>query len=211
MLLLFLETDWSFFMSKAEATKKHITEQAAILFNQKGYAGVSIADVMQATGLKKGGIYNHFKSKDELAVAAFNFAVTLVINRYQKALRGQRNSILRLKTLINTFCTVIDEPICKGGCPLLNTAVESDDNHPILRQCVQKAMDGWREMITKIINIGIKHKEISRAVDADVSATVIISTLEGALMMTKLYDHTIHLQRLKDHLFQYVESLSFKY
>ena len=61
-------------MSKAQQTKARIVRQAAELFNQKGYAGSSIADVMQATGLKKGGIYNHFKSKDELALAAFDYA-----------------------------------------------------------------------------------------------------------------------------------------
>ena len=46
-------------MSKAQSTKANIIRQAAELFNQKGYAGSLIADIMQATGLKKGGIYNH--------------------------------------------------------------------------------------------------------------------------------------------------------
>ena len=37
-------------MSKAQQTKARIIEQAAEVFNQKGYAGSSIADIMQATG-----------------------------------------------------------------------------------------------------------------------------------------------------------------
>ena len=57
-------------MSKAEKTKENIVKQAAALFNQKGYSGSSISDIMQATGLQKGGIYNHFNSKEELALEA---------------------------------------------------------------------------------------------------------------------------------------------
>ena len=50
-------------MSKGEETKTRILQQAAELFNQQGYAGSSIADIMRVTGLQKGGIYNHFKNK----------------------------------------------------------------------------------------------------------------------------------------------------
>jgi AcrR family transcriptional regulator len=41
--------------SKADITKAHILDAAAALFNQQGYAGTSMADLMAATGLKKGG------------------------------------------------------------------------------------------------------------------------------------------------------------
>lgn len=64
-------------MSKAEETKEKIIKQAAQLFNQYGYAGSSMSDIMRATRLQKGGIYNHFQSKQELALAAFDFASTL--------------------------------------------------------------------------------------------------------------------------------------
>jgi AcrR family transcriptional regulator len=169
-----------------------------------------MSDIMQATGLKKGGIYNHFKSKDELALAAFDFAVGLVQERYRAALRGKRHSISRLNAILETFCTIVDAPPVEGGCPLLNTAVESDDTHPALRDRTQQAMDAWREMIRKIVTIGIKHQEIDPAVNADVTATLLISTLEGALMMSQLYGDSIHLHRVKQHLLQYVETLQVK-
>ncbi|MHC5720487.1 MAG: TetR family transcriptional regulator, partial [Nostoc sp.] len=55
-------------MSKGEETKSRILYQAAELFNQQGYAGSSMSDIMRVTGLQKGGIYNHFQSKDDLAL-----------------------------------------------------------------------------------------------------------------------------------------------
>jgi TetR/AcrR family transcriptional repressor of nem operon len=54
-------------MTKGEQTRREIVEKAAPLFNQKGFEGTSLADLMQATGLKKGGIYRHFSGKRELA------------------------------------------------------------------------------------------------------------------------------------------------
>ena len=53
-------------MTKGEQTRRKIVAAAAPIFNQHGYEGSSLADLMEATGLKKGGIYRHFSSKEEL-------------------------------------------------------------------------------------------------------------------------------------------------
>jgi TetR/AcrR family transcriptional repressor of nem operon len=59
---------------KGEETRQEIIRKAASIFNQKGYSGTAISDLMRATGLEKGGIYRHFDSKQELAVDAFDHA-----------------------------------------------------------------------------------------------------------------------------------------
>ncbi|NES19241.1 MAG: TetR/AcrR family transcriptional regulator [Symploca sp. SIO3E6] len=194
-------------MSKAEETKNRIIQQAANLFNQQGYAGSSMSDIMAATGLKKGGIYNHFASKDELAIAAFDFAAQQASQRYLWALKGKRGAIARLKTIIHTFSTSPDEFSIKGGCPLLNTAIESDDTHPVLREKTQTAMYQWRNLIHQIVKKGIEREEIQPKVDPDAVATILISTMEGSLMLTRLYGDRIHMQRAKEHLDHYVEGL----
>lgn len=195
-------------MSKAQATKDHIIQLAAAVFNQQGYAGTSMSDIMQATGLKKGGIYNHFKSKDELALAAFNFSVALVQNHYKEALRGQRHGIVRLKTMVKTFCSLMaSSTAVKGGCPILNTAIESDDTHPALRHQARQAMDDWHIMLRKIISLGIKHGHIAQATDPEAVATVIIATLEGGLMMKQLYGEPNHLRHAEHHVLDYIDNL----
>ena len=60
-------------MTKGEQTRKKIVAAAAPIFNQRGYEGSSLNDLMDATGLKKGGIYRHFSSKEELAAEAFDY------------------------------------------------------------------------------------------------------------------------------------------
>ncbi|MCG8362509.1 MAG: TetR/AcrR family transcriptional regulator [Pseudanabaenales cyanobacterium] len=198
-----------FHMSKAQSTREKILQQSAALFNQQGYAGSSMSDIMRATGLQKGGIYNHFKSKDELALAAFDFIFEQISQRYSAALKGKRHALDRLRAMIEVFRIHIDvdDFLLKGGCPVLNTAIESDDTHPALRQKAQAAMNNWRNLIHRFINKGIERQEIRADIDADTVATVMISSLEGAVMMSKLYDDPIHLTRVIDHLDRYLQTL----
>ncbi len=195
-------------MSKAALTKANIIQQAADLFNQRGYAGASIADIMAVTGLKKGGIYNHFASKDELAIAAFDYAVQQVSQRYRQAVSQQVGAVARLQAVVKTFVTAPDEVSLKGGCPLLNTAIESDDTHPILRARTQQAMDQWRRLIIHIVSVGIQSGELQPEADPLAIASVMIATLEGAMMLMQLYGDRTHLQHAHDHLCRYIAGLS---
>src|SRR5271170_2332921 len=61
-------------VTKGEQTRGDIIRKSAPLFNQRGYEGTSLSDLMEATGLQKGGIYRHFSSKEELATEAFDYS-----------------------------------------------------------------------------------------------------------------------------------------
>jgi len=67
-------------------------------------------------------------------------------------------------------------------------------------------MNSWRDMICRIIHKGIEKGEIRPDVDADEVVTIPISTLEGAVMMSKLYGDPIHLKRVINHLTDYIET-----
>ena len=193
-------------MSKAQQTKARIIEQAAEVFNQKGYAGSSIADIMQATGLKKGGIYNHFNSKDELAVAAFDYAVSLMSQKVWSAVKTKRNAIERLQALVSSYLAYVETPPIVGGCPILNTAIEADDTDSPLRDRAIAAINNWRNLIVRIINKGIKKGEIPATIEPDTVATIIICNIEGAIMMSQLEKNPVHLERAIAHLQKYIHN-----
>lgn len=193
-------------MSKAQATKARIIEQAALLFNQQGYAGSSMADLMHMTGLQKGGIYNHFDSKDELAIAAFNFSVARLQKQFIRALKGRHYAAERLLAMLEVYEHLLDDPLTQGGCPILNTAVESDDTHPALKAQAQRAMDSWRTLIHRIVNKGIARGEIPATTEADTVAIMLISTVEGAIMLSKLYDDVSYLKKALGYLKAYVKN-----
>ncbi len=195
-------------VSKAENTKQNIISKAAILFNQNGYAGSSINDIMQLTGLQKGGIYNHFKSKDEIALAAFDYTLELLRQAVVTPVLSKNHSVDRLHALVDAFRDFTQRPTIIGGCPILNTAVESDDTHPALRHRAQQAVGEIRALISGIIELGVRQGEISPTANHEDISIVIISSIEGAIMLSKLYGDDIYLDRAIDHLHQYIESQS---
>ena len=52
---------------KGRKTRQLITQKALQLFSVKGYFNTSISDIQEATGLTKGGLYCHFKSKEDIS------------------------------------------------------------------------------------------------------------------------------------------------
>jgi TetR/AcrR family transcriptional repressor of nem operon len=193
-------------VSKGEQTREMILTRAAQLFSRQGYFGSSLSDIMHETGLEKGGIYNHFASKEQLALEAFDFAVELVSQRTRFALAGKVNAIDRLLAIITVFQGLVEDPALAGGCPILNTAIEADDAQPTLRDRARNAMDNWRATIHRIVQKGIARQEIRPEVDADTLATLLIATLEGAIMLSKLYGDTVHMRCAVDHLTSYIDT-----
>jgi TetR/AcrR family transcriptional regulator, transcriptional repressor for nem operon len=67
-------------------------------------------------------------------------------------------------------------------------------------------MNSWLHLIRRIIETGVEKGEIKPEASADEIATIIIATLEGAIMMSKLYGDSIHMHRVINHLNQYLET-----
>jgi TetR/AcrR family transcriptional repressor of nem operon len=191
-------------MSKGEATRQRIIEAAAGLFNQHGYEGSSLSELMEATGLEKGGIYRHFASKEELAAEAFDYAWSAATQARMHDLDEAENSVDQLKQFIANF--VERRPAVPGGCPLFNTAVEVDDSDSALRNRALKALHGWRDLLQTIIETGLRRREIRRGTDAKGLATLIISSLEGALMMSRLERRRDPLLSIQKHLDDFLET-----
>ena len=171
-------------MSKGEQTRRRIIAQAATIFNQRGFEGGSLAELMQATGLEKGGIYRHFSSKEELAAEAFDYAWKASLDGRMANLDAIPNSVDKLKQFVANF--VSWRSAVPGGCPLLNTAIDADDGNPVLRDRALKGLRDWRARLRSIIGSGIRKREIRNDVNSKRLATLIISALEGALMISRL-------------------------
>lgn len=171
-------------MTKGEETRQTIVEKAAVLLNRRGYSGFSMSAMMEATGLEKGGIYRHFGSKEQLVSEAFDHAWQAALGTRMRDLESISNSVEWLRQFISNFAH--RRPPIPGGCPLFNTAVDSDDGNPVLRQRALKALRGWRDDLIQAVKRGIERKEIKREINPKELADIIISSLEGALMMSRL-------------------------
>jgi TetR/AcrR family transcriptional regulator, transcriptional repressor for nem operon len=194
--------------TKGERTRRGILEKAAGVFNTKGYFGSSMSDLVREIGLEKGGIYNHFGSKEELALEAFDYAAGTMRERFQAALEGKEGALERLFAVVDVLGGLAVDPPVAGGCPILNTAVESNDAHMELKERAREAMSGWLRLIGGIIKEGVRQGELRPDTDPRETASVVVATLEGAVMLSRLYDDPAYMKRSVDHLKDHLRSLA---
>jgi len=171
-------------MRKGEATRQRIIAEAAPIFNQRGFDGCSMQDLMTATGLEKGGLYRHFANKEDLAAEAFRYALAQNVKVRTEHLDEIPNSLDKLKRVVHLFVEL--PSAIPGGCPLMNTAIDADDGNPALRDLARKGVQDWRARIVHIVETGIRDGEIRRSTDPRRIANTLIATLEGALMISRL-------------------------
>src|ERR1700678_3417595 len=140
---------------------------------------------MRATGLKKGGIYRHFGSKQELAGDAFDHAWKVATDAPFGGTEEIPNSVDRLKQIVRNFRDR-RTGLVPGGCPLLNTAIDSDDGNPQLRAKARQALSSWLDRLQSIAEGGKQRGEVRSDVDSAKLAMLIVSTLEGSVMIRRL-------------------------
>ena len=191
-------------MKKGERTRERIIRQAAPLFNQRGYEGSSMNEIMAATALEKGGIYRHFRSKQELAAEAFDYAWAEAVKTRRHDIDTVANSVDKLKRYVANF--VERRGSVPGGCPLLNTAMDSDDGNAVLRTRARRALENWQNFLSSIVAQGIKKGEIRRQVSKTKLANLMIATLEGAVMIGRLEQSLDALRDAQTHLNNYLET-----
>ncbi len=190
-------------MLKGEKTRKRIIAKAAPLFNRRGFDGCSMQDISAATGLEKGSLYSHFATKEELAVAAFDYAWAKTCSARVGNLDQAANSVDKLSLHIANF---ISKPSFAGGCPMLNTVLDADDGNGILRRRAEGAMRDWVGYLAEITRAGQSKGEIRPSVNPEKLAILIISLLEGAFVSSRLQRSRDALLLAQKHLETHLES-----
>ena len=186
--------------SKAERTRQYIVEKTAPVFNARGYAGTSINDLTEATGLSKGSIYGNFENKDEVALAAFDYNFDQIVH-YLKSDMSVRETLLeKLLVYPDTYRNFLELPFLKAGCPVLNTSTEADDTHPLLREKAANALDFWKKSVERLIQKGIELGDIKPDTNAAAFAIVLMSLVEGAVMQAKVTGQIAPLHISMDYL-----------
>ncbi|MEH6939122.1 TetR/AcrR family transcriptional regulator [Bacillus sp. JJ664] len=173
-------------MNKGERTKKYIIEQSSSLFNMQGYKTTSISDIMNATGLKKGGIYNHFESKESLAEASFLHSMNTLREKYILAVSEKSTAQEQFDEFISVFSTLLHDKYIQGGCPIMNAAIEADDSMLEFEDTIKDGFNGLIQLIANVIKHGQECNEIKKDIQPNEMAVFIISSMEGSLALSRL-------------------------
>lgn len=191
--------------TKGERTRAEIVRKSAELMNRQGFLAAPLSAVIEATGIQKGGLYRHFDSRQALAHAAFDHAVGQIRDRFLAAIDGKADACERLLALLASYDGDTAQLPLPGGCPIMNSAIESDHADEALRTKAKEAMSAWHEMLRRIVSAGLRDGQIRTGVSAQEVATVFIASIEGAVMLTHLHGDAWPWRAVRRHLASYVE------
>lgn len=163
--------------------REKIVQAGLELFHRAGFNASSVEDITQLAEVPKGSFYNHFKSKEELAVE--------VIDRY---VEGGSQSVLadtsvspvtRLKRHFAALAETFERSDCKRGCLLGNLSSELADHSARIRPRLESAFNDWLSLLANVIKEAQEAGEINSKHKPAQLASFLLSAFQGALLRSR--------------------------
>jgi AcrR family transcriptional regulator len=196
---------------KSQETKKLIIETSFDMFYSNGYNNTSIPDIMKKTNLTKGAFYHHFKNKLEIGKKVIEDILSLrIYNGFIKPLNENKSKSVS-DLLVYVFTERIENFTEKEkalGCPANNMINEIGCSVSDFREPLRKLMDGWKDALIDVIEMGKKNNEIKKEVDSNAAATYLICSFEGARGIRKIYNDDALFSNYLEAVKEYIRSIS---
>jgi TetR/AcrR family transcriptional repressor of lmrAB and yxaGH operons len=170
-------------MAKATDSKGKTLAAAARLFRQQGYHGTALQDILAAAGSPRGSLYFHFpKGKEEIGAAALSIAGEAARQAIAHAAETSESAEMFVIRVARGMASDLEKSGFKEGCPIATTALETSAQSDVLGAATRNAIQKWELEIKRgLFRFGIP------AGEADLMATLVLSQLEGALLLARTY------------------------
>jgi len=181
-------------MAKASDSKGKTLAAAARLFRQQGYHGTALHDILLAGGSPRGSLYFHFpKGKEEIGGAALTLAGEAVRQAIVQAAEKSDNAESFLVRIVRAMASDLQRSDYREGCPIATTALETAVQSEVLGAATRTAFQKWELEIKRgLFRFGLTSG------DADLVATMVLSQLEGALLLARTYRSLAPIQRAEE-------------
>ncbi|MEH1055366.1 TetR family transcriptional regulator C-terminal domain-containing protein [Micromonospora sp. CPCC 206171] len=166
-----------------KSTREEIVTAALDRFHARGYNAAGVNDITQAAGVPKGSFYNHFDSKEALAIVA--------LERYGAGRRLEDladSSVPPLQRLRAHFEFLRDEVVryeYHRGCLYGNFGTEIVDHRDAIRNAVRDSLDKWASLIATTLVEAQRAGTIRADVDPEVTAGFLVNAWEGTLIRAR--------------------------
>ncbi|MHB9074985.1 MAG: TetR/AcrR family transcriptional regulator [Desulfobaccales bacterium] len=162
--------------------KDRIIHESLRQFSSKGFMSTSISDILESVGTSKGGLYNHFKSKEDLFFAALSEARKIWRQRNLAGLDRWERPLDKLKQILENYRDqyLADSENFPGGCVFVALAVELHDQQPHLAQEVNEGFKGFKGLIKRLLDQEQTAGNLKNDIDTGMAAEVIFSGILGA-------------------------------
>jgi TetR/AcrR family transcriptional regulator, transcriptional repressor for nem operon len=173
-------------MSKGTATRSRVIDSAIGLINRKGIRNTSVRDVIEETGVKKGNLYFHFSSKDELCAAIIGEAAERYFNYLSKSITSDR-PLGKISDILTAVLEYHRKRKFDGGCIFGNTALETSDTDEAYAEMVRGVFDRWVRILAGLLREAARRGELPAGIRPEPMARHIVAAMEGGIMMARLY------------------------
>jgi TetR/AcrR family transcriptional regulator, lmrAB and yxaGH operons repressor len=170
-------------MAKASDSKGKTLAAAARLFRQQGYHGTALHDILAAGGSPRGSLYFHFpKGKEEIGEAALTLAGEAVRQAIARAAETSESAEVFLVRIARGMASDLEKSDFREGCPIATSALETSAQSDVLGAATRGAFQKWENEIKRgLERFGMISEQ------ADLVATLVLSQLEGALLLARTY------------------------
>jgi len=189
--------------------KTKIIHESLKLFSLKGFLSTTTHDILRAANTSKGGLYNHFRSKEELFFVVLCDAQEIWRERNLAGLDQIDNPIEKMKQLLTNYRDryLKDSENFPGGCVFVTLSVELDDQRPHLSQEINKGFAGFKAMLQRLLDEGKASGEVREDVDTESVAEMIFAGMLGASVLYGTEKSTETLDRSINALIRHLDQL----
>jgi TetR/AcrR family transcriptional repressor of lmrAB and yxaGH operons len=170
-------------MAKASDSKGKTLAAAAQLFRRQGYHGTALHDILATGGSPRGSLYFHFpKGKEQIGEAALALSGEAVRQGIARAAEASETAEIFLVRIVRAMAAELERSDYRDGCPIATTALETAAQSEVLGAATRGAFQKWELEIKRgLFRLGMT------AGDADTAATMVLSQLDGALLLARTY------------------------
>ncbi|KJS17685.1 MAG: hypothetical protein VR69_03955 [Peptococcaceae bacterium BRH_c4b] len=163
---------------KRDVKKDSIADAAMSCFLASGYSGTSVDNIVKASGVSKGGIYWHFKSKEEI----FLYMIEKWLHEHKREIQSRLSPDDSATAKLNKF---VDFAVEKAQSPvyaLVHEFLMGSRDKSIFNQIIN-LVDNYSEenIITVIINQGIENGEF-KPLDARAASEIFRAVFDGIII-----------------------------
>lgn len=172
-------------MSKGQATKDAILDEAVGIASRVGFNGLTIGQLADTTGMSKSGLFAHFRSKEALQLETLERGrerfTDIVVRPTLRTPRG----VERVRALVESWLVWETEAL-QGGCVFVAGSIEYDDQPGPMRDALVRNQQDWAEFIATVAGTAVSEGDFR----ADLDVEQFAFTLQGLMYA---YHHTARL------------------
>jgi TetR/AcrR family transcriptional regulator, transcriptional repressor for nem operon len=166
--------------------KEQIVVSAVETLHKKGFYATSVQDITDAAKVPKGSFYNHFESKEDLAVEALDRYWQRVLGSLKSLSNEGSPPLVRLRAYFKHLDRIACDSGYSGGCFIGNMSAEMSDQSRMVRERLALLLAAWTRAIESCIREAQVDGSIRRDLNAKTFAEFILNSYEGAVLRSKV-------------------------